>query len=82
MYINDLIYPIEHTDLCNFSDGTTPHSSNTNVNEAITNIEYDCSLLVEWFRDNFITLTASKCHLPVSGYKDELMFAKVGYVLL
>ena len=35
-------------------------------------------LLVEWFRDNYMTLNASKCHLLVSGFKDELMCAAVG----
>ena len=39
-------------------------------------------LLVEWFRDNFMTLNASKCHLLVSGFKEELMFATVGGSLL
>ena len=29
-----------------------------------------------------MTLNASKCHLLVSGYKDQLMFAKVGGELL
>ena len=29
-----------------------------------------------------MTLNASKCHLLVSGYKDELMFATVGDALI
>ena len=82
MYINYLFYSVEYTDICNFADDTFPHSSSTDVNEAITNIEHDCSLLEEWFRDNFIKLHASKCHLLVSGYKDELVFALVGDALL
>ena len=40
------------------------------------------ALLVEWFCDNFMTLNASKCHLFVSGYKDDLIFAKVRDKLL
>ena len=82
MYINYLFYSVEYTDICNFADDTFPHSSSTDVNEAIKNIEHDCSLLEEWFRDNFMKLHASKCHLLVSGYKDELMVFKVVDALL
>ena len=48
----------------------------------MTNVEHDCSILVEWFRDNFMTLNAEKCHLFVSGHKNELMFAKVGDAII
>ena len=64
------------------TDGTIPHCSNTDINEAITNLEHGCNLLVEWFRDNYMTLNSLKCHLLVSGFEDELMCAKVGDSLL
>ena len=72
----------ERTDICNFADDTTPYSSHHNLKEAMTNVEHDCAMLVEWFRDNFMTLNAEKCHLLVSGYKEEMMFAKVGDALI
>ena len=78
VYINDMFYMIEHTELCNFADDTTPYSCHHNLQVAMTNVEHDCAILVEWFCDNFMTLNTEKCHLLVSGIKDELMFAKVG----
>ena len=48
----------------------------------MTDVEHDCSILVEWFRDNYLTLNADKCHLLVSGYRYEAMFAKVRDALL
>ena len=50
----------------------------------MTNVEHDCSILVEWFRDNFMILNAEKRHLVsgVSGHKNELMFAKVGDAII
>ena len=62
IYLIDLFYIVEYTDICNFADDSTPHFSSTNVNEAITNVERDCSLLVDWFRDSYMTINASKCH--------------------
>ena len=38
IYPNDLFYIVEYTDICNFADETTPHSSSTNINEAKTNV--------------------------------------------
>ena len=76
IYLNDLLYAVEYTDICNFAEGTTPHCSSNNIDEAITNLEHGCTL--EWFRENFTTLNTSKCHLLMSGFKEELMFATVG----
>lgn len=77
-----MFFVAENTEICNFADDTTPNSSEENLKEALTNVEHDCAILVEWFVDNFMTLNADKCHLLVSGFKYEVMFAKVGDALL
>ena len=60
MYLNDLFYAVENADICNFTDDTTPHYSSNDMNEAMINIEHDCTtLLVEWLRVNSMTLNAS-----------------------
>ena len=41
------------------------------MDEVMIVIEHDCTILLEWFRDNFMTLNASKCHLLVSRYKHD-----------
>ena len=48
----------------------------------MTDVEKDCSILVEWFLENYLTLNADQCNLLVSGYNYESIFAKVGYALL
>ena len=82
IYLNDLLYAVENAEICNFADDTTPHSSGYDLKEVMIDVEHDCSLLVEWFRDNYLTLNADKCHLLVSGYKCEAMYASVGDALL
>ena len=77
IYLNDIFYFVEYTEVCNFADDTTPHSSGYNVNEVLTDVEHDSSILLEWFRDNFMTLNADKCHLLFSGHKHEHMFASL-----
>ena len=61
---------------------STPHSSDYNLKQVVEDVEHDCSILVEWFRDNTLTLNADKCHLLVSGFKYEAMYASVGDALL
>ena len=45
-------------------------------------IENDCSLLIDWFRDNYLTLNADKCHLIFTGHKHEAMYASIGDELI
>ena len=82
IYLNDLLYAIENAEICNFADDIAPLSSDYDLKEVMIDVEHDCSLLVEWFRDNYLTLNADKCHLLVSGYKNEAMYASVGDALL
>ena len=82
IYLNDLFYIADKADICNFADDTTPYSCGYELKEVMEDVEYDCITLVEWFRDNYLTLNADKCHLLASGHKNEAMFAKVGDALI
>ena len=81
IYLNDLLYAVENAKICNFADETTPHSSSFDLKEIMIDVEHDC-LLVEWFRDNYLTLSADKCYLLLPGHKKEAMYASVGDALL
>ena len=43
----------------------------------LADVEHDTSILLERFRDIFMTLNADKCHLLFSGHKHEHMFASL-----
>ena len=61
---------MECSDIRNFADDATLHNRSTDINEAIFGIKHDCLLLIKWFRNNFMTLNASKCPLYVFCHKD------------
>ena len=63
-------------------DDNTPYASGYNSEEVLIDVEHDCTILVEWFRDNFLTLNADKCHLILSGHIEEAIHAWVGDALL
>ena len=78
IYLNDLFYLTEMTQLCNFADDTTFYVCDKDLNILINRLEHDTSLAVEWFENNFMKLNQDKCHLLVSGHEHEAVWAKIG----
>ena len=68
IYINDLFFILKETDVRKFADDTTLHSCNENVEQVLIRLEHDPEIAICWFE--------SKCHLLVSGNKNEHMWAK------
>lgn len=43
----------------------------------VKNFNHDCAIIVEWFQDKFLALNSEKCHILVSGHKEEVVIAKL-----
>ena len=41
------------------------------LNSLIKRLEHDSFMAIEWFENNNMKLNQDKCHLLVSGYKNE-----------
>ena len=68
IYINDLFYLTELTDVCNYADGTTFHACDSNLDDLIRRLEHDSVLAIEWFESNYMKLNQDKCHFLLSGH--------------
>ena len=77
IYINDIFYILQDTNICNFADDTTPFGCNLDIKEVLR-LEHDSALAISWFESNYMNLNIDKCHLLVSGNQHEFMWAKVG----
>ena len=77
VYINDFFYDIDQTDICNLADDTTPHASGFKLKDVLLRLMHDSDILLEWFRDNFMTLNEGKCHLLFCGHKHKYSFANI-----
>ena len=53
-------------------------SSSMDLNFLIKRLEHDSFLAIEWFENNNMKLNQDKCHLLVSGYKNENVWANIG----
>ena len=41
-------------------------------------LEHDSLLAIEWFQNNYMKLNESKCHILISRFKHEVIWANIG----
>ena len=82
IYINDLFLFITGCHVCNYADDTTLHASGPSLEEVLETLEQQSSLVLEWFRSNYMKLNEDKCYMIVSGTKHEHAFIKIGQELI
>ena len=71
IYLNDLFYLTESTEVCNFAEEITVFACDKDLSPLIKRLEYDSLLAIKWFQNNNMKLNQDKCHLLVPGYKHE-----------
>ena len=52
IYIIDLFYLAEMTDVCNYVDDTTFYACDLDLKSLITRLEHEAALAIEWFEPN------------------------------
>ena len=52
IFKNDLFLCFENTDVCNYTDDTTAHACDTNLEVLMKKLECDASKAVAWFKCN------------------------------
>ena len=52
IFLNDMLWLIEKTDICNFADNNTIYSCAKSVNDVIENLQSDLKIALKWFKDN------------------------------
>ena len=79
IYINDLLFFIQNSDICNYAGDTTIYSCDRSLDNITHALENDCNVALKWFADNFMKLNADKCHLLVLGQRcDDPVTVKIG----
>ena len=78
LYLNDLFYLPDFTEVCNFANDTAFHACDNDLNSLIKRLEHDAFLAIEWFETKNMKLNKDKCHLLVSGHKYENVWVKMG----
>ena len=68
IYLKNLFYLTEMTQVCNFAEDTTFYVCDKDLNTLINRLDHDTALAAEWFENDFMKLKHDKCHLLVSGH--------------
>ena len=78
IYLNDLFFILDETNVCNYADDTGLHACDKDLNEVIRRLEHDSCLAMEWFENNYMKLNKDKCKVLITGHKYEHMWLDVG----
>ena len=65
LFINDLVFFIDKSELYNYADDNTLSVADTNIEIIIRNLESDANILSTWFDNNGMLLNAKKCKFLV-----------------
>ena len=65
IYINDLMLSIQETDICNYADDTTIYTCDIRLENVISRLENDSKIIIDWLRNNYMTLNEDKCHFMI-----------------
>ena len=65
IYINDLFFT-EDFQMMNFADDCSPYNFSSSINEVIQNLENQTTLLVGWYKYNYLKPNPDKWHLILS----------------
>ena len=60
LFINDLMFFIQETEVCNFADDTTIYSCSPSFKEATLKLSIDTHLILNWFRINSMVANSGK----------------------
>ena len=74
IYINDMFFTLNEIDICNFADDTTPYVCDSNLKSVLEKLEHNSELAIAWFEMNYMKFNNDKCHLLISGNKNEYMW--------
>ena len=73
IYINDIVFALNETDICSFADDTAPYVCDSNVKSVLEKLEQNLvPLAITWFEMNYMKLDTDKDHLLISGIKNEI----------
>ena len=72
-----MFFALNETDICNFTDDTTPYVCDSNLNSVLEKLEQNSELATAWFKMNYMKLNTDKCHLLISGNENVYMWVKL-----
>ena len=71
IFINDIFFFIEKSEICNFADGNTLYSCDRNLLCIKENLTFDMKNILFWFRTNSLKANAGKFQFMILNRKNH-----------
>ena len=71
IFLNDFIYIVEHSEVCNFADDNTTFSCDDTFESVASNLEEDMSQAISWFKANQMVANPSEFQVMLLGLKTD-----------
>ena len=65
IFINDLFFFVENSDICNYADDNSLTVSDRNIDDIISKLQEDTDQLRQWFAHNGMILNGDKCQFMI-----------------
>ena len=70
LFINDMFFFIEKTDIANYADDNTQYATDTHLDDLLNLLVNETSIVINWFKINEMKANNDKCHLIVPNHTD------------
>ena len=77
IFINDLFYFIEDTEIMNFTDDNTIYACDQDINNVVINLENDLQIILNWLKNNSMVANPKKFQFIVLGYNGKKLSLSV-----
>ena len=71
IYLNDLLWTINDSEVCNFADDTTLFACDKEFSNIKKKLESSSKVAISWFKRNHMKLNADKCKFIICGKKEN-----------
>ena len=71
IFINDLLFFIKDSSICNFADDNTLSVCDISINRVLIKLERDLQIATNWFHNNSLVANPSKFQILLLGEKDS-----------
>ena len=74
IFINDLLFSIEKSDICNFTDDNTIYACDKSFEDILFRLNFDLEIVIDWFRFNSMIANPDKFQMIFLGNKNNESF--------
>ena len=71
IFINDLLFSVNDTNICNFADDNTLYACDTNLDNILSRLNADINIVIQWFKCNSMVANPEKFQLMFLGTEDS-----------